>query len=444
MISFWKGWFLTPRAYIILFGLSVPAVLSVWVNVLYPVTLAALVLFTIAILIDTTWLWSKGRMVHARRRLEERLNNGEPNIVRIRLKSLYPSTITASVVDELPIQFQERDFHLHVRLDGGQERDVSYSVRPVERGVYSFGAVNVFVKGPLGLVERRFRWDADHECKVYPSVTVMRKAELHAFSNRLVKHGQRRLRRLGHTMDFEKIKNYVSGDDVRSLNWKATARSGNLMVNQYQDERSQDVVAVLDTGRIMRAPFDGMTSLDYAINAALAFSNVVIKKHDRAGLITYGAHGSSMVTPGSKPEQIVQINETLYALQTDFEETNDEHLVLRIRTSLRHRSLVMLFTNIDSMSALHRRLPYFQLIATRHVLVVVIFENVEVRALAASRAATIEDVYKRTVARDFLQQKRDIAMELRHRGIHCVLAAPTQLSIASIDRYLELKTRGLI
>jgi uncharacterized protein (DUF58 family) len=171
---------------------------------------------------------------------------------------------------------------------------------------------------------------------------------------------------------------------------------------------------------------------------------VVLRKHDHAGLITYGSKTSSMVAPSGKPEQLTMINEALYSVQTQFDESNDEQLVLQTRVGLRQRSLVMLYTNIDALSTARRRLPYFRLVARRHVLVVVIFENVEVRALAATAAANTEDVYMRMVAREHLQQKRDIMIELRHYGIHCVVAPPEKLSVASIDRYLELKARGVV
>ncbi len=356
-MSFWKSWFLTSRTYVVLYSLTVPAIASVWVPILYPVSLTLLCAVVVVVVWDTVFLWLGQAHVQATRSMDERLSNGDHNAVRIRLVNRYRKRVYVTVLDELPAQFQKRDFALHVWLDVEQPRDVEYSVRPVERGVYSFGAVNVIVQGTLGFVKRRFSWSANQQCSVYPSVMEMRRAELQALSQQHIPHGQRRLRRLGHTMEFEKIKGYVRGDDIRSLNWKATARSSGLMVNLYQDERSQDVVSVLDTGRVMQAPFNGMTSLDYAVNASLAFSNVVLRKHDRAGLVVYGSRGSTMVLPGSSPSQLGRLNEALYNVRTDFHESNDEFAVLRLTTSLRQRSLVMLYTNIDAMSTLQRRFP---------------------------------------------------------------------------------------
>ncbi len=445
MITLWKAWFLTRRTYIIGFALALPAVLSVWFDPLYYFVLACLIALCLALVTDTIWLWAGNRRLQAHRKMAERLSNGEQNPIELTLQSSYPVRVRATVIDEIPIQLQERKFALKVNVDAHGSHHTTYMIRPVERGIYTFGAVNVYVKGRLGFVERKFTWEANKSVAVYPSVMEMRRAEMYAFSHKLSRPGMRKQRRIGHTMEFEKIKEYVAGDDVRTINWKATARTGSMRVNLYQDERSQDVVSVIDAGRVMRAPFNGMTSLDYAVNAALAFSNVVIKKHDHPGLVVYGSKWSTCVKPSGSTLQLGMINEALYGLSTEFDESNDEQLVLQIRSALRRRSLVMLYTNIDTLGTLRRRLPSLLHIAKRHLLVVVLFDNTEVRSVAQSTSiATLEDVYTQMVARDAVQQKRDIAIELKHHGIHCVVSPPEKLSIASINQYLDLKSRGVI
>lgn len=444
MIPFWRAWFLTRRAYIALFAFAVPAAVSVWIPLLYPITIGLLITYSIVVVIDTVGLWRPGCLVQATRTTGARLNNGEQNSVVIRLLNTFKRTVTATIIDELPVQLQNRTFRLKARIEPNDVRDIVYTFRPVTRGVYSFGAINVFVKGAMGFVERRLRWDADREVAVYPSVKEMLRGELHAFSQRLVRWGTRKQRRIGHTMEFEKIKEYVPGDDQRTINWKATARSGALRVNLYQDERSQDIVSVIDLGRVMQSPFNGMTSLDYAVNATLAFSRVVLMKGDHAGMITYGGHQSSIIRPSGIPAQLGRINEALYNISTEFEESNDEHLILQTRSGLRQRSLIMLYTNIEALPTLRRRLPNLLLIAKRHVLVVALFDNTDIRELLRKPVGSTEDVYAHMVARDYIQQKYDIANELRRHGIHSIIARPEQLSLASIDKYLELKSRGIV
>lgn len=444
MIPFWRSWFLTRPFFLAVFGLALPAVLSVWLTWLYVVTLICLALLLVAVAFDTLWLWRRNCRVGARREMDTHLNNGEWNSITLVLHSTYPAKVQVVVVDELPLQLQERDFSLTMSLESNRPHQHGYTIRPVERGEYAFGSINIFVRGPMHLVQRRYSWEANRVAKVYPSVPELKRAEMHAFSQKLSRWGMRKQRRVGHTMEFEKIKEYVAGDDVRTINWKATARTSNLMINQYQEQRSQDIVAVIDTGRVMQAPFNGMSSLNYAVNATLAFSNVVLRKHDHAGLITYGGNTSNIVAPNGSAKQLLHINEWLYNLDTDFHESNDELLLLTVRKSLRTRSLLILYTNIEALSTLKRRLPIFKLLAQRHVVAIVIFANTEVHSLADMPISTTEDVYSQMVVRDYIQQKNDIVIELRHHGIYCVVAPPEKLSIASIDIYLDLKSRGII
>jgi uncharacterized protein (DUF58 family) len=310
--------------------------------------------------------------------------------------------------------------------------------------VYTFGAINIFCSTAFGLVQRRYRCEAGREVHVYPSVLELRRTETIAFTNRSWKHGVHKLRRIGHTLEFEKIRTYVQGDDVRSLNWKATARSQDLMINQYQDERAQPVYAVLDLGRAMYAPFEGMTSLDHAVNASLAFCNVALKRHDQAGLITYGARSSSIVVARDAPGQLSRINEALYAVSTEYDESNDEELISITRRHITQRSLLMLYTNAEAIVSIRRRLSYFRSIARRHVLVVVLLENTELQHLVGKPTTSTSEIVLQTVARGILINKHEMIRELRHHGIHSVVARPRMISHASINAYLNLKARGLI
>ena len=163
-------------------------------------------------------------------------------------------------------------------LQRGEKKTYNYTLRPTERGTYAFGSLNVFASSPLGLFKRRFRFDTAQEVPVYPSYLQLRKYDFLAFTNRLFEYGLKKIRRIGHTMEFEQIKDYVRGDDIRNINWKATAKRNQLMVNQYQDEKSQPIYSVIDKGRVMKMPFEGLSLLDYAINATLVISNIAIKK----------------------------------------------------------------------------------------------------------------------------------------------------------------------
>lgn len=265
-----------------------------------------------------------------------------------------------------------------------------------------------------------------------------------AFSNKIFEYGLKKIRRIGHTMEFEQIKDYVQGDDLRNINWKATAKSNRLMVNQYQDERSQPVYSVIDKGRVMKMPFDGLSLLDYAINASLVISNVALKKQDKAGLFSFSRKVENRVVAERRPSQMNTILETLYNLNTDFVESDFSRLYIDIKRSLNQRSLLLLYTNFETLDALHRQLPYLKAIAKNHLLVVIFFENTELQKLTKTSAKNTYDIFEKTIAEKFIYEKKLIVNELQKHGIQSILTAPEHLTINTINKYLEIKARGLL
>lgn len=317
-------------------------------------------------------------------------------------------------------------------------------MRPVKRGVYEFGKIRIFVTSRLSLVERRYSLGTFQEVAVYPSFVQMRKYELMAFTNRQSGNGVKRIRAAGVSTAFEQIKPYVVGDDPRTVNWKATAKCNRLMVNSYTDERSQQVYCVIDKGRTMQSPFKGMSMLDYAINAGLALTNVILKKGDKAGLLTFSNVSGALVKADNRSTQLNKICEALYGQRTHFLESDFEQLCVIADRQIHTRSLLVLFTNFDTLSGMRRHLPALRRLSKSHLLLVVLFEDTALRDVAAESADTIRDVYFKTIAGSFVVEKRKIAQELRHCGIQVVLAPPENLTVNTINSYLELKERGLI
>ena len=382
--------------------------------------------------------------VKTKRNVGNRLSNGDDNPVWITLQSFYPFKVDLQIIDEIPHQFQVRDFKLKTSLSNGESKSLKYELRPTERGEYHFGAIHVYAESAIGLIQRRSKIVQEVTVPVYPSFIQMQKFEMYAISNRLSDIGVKKIRRLGHTMEFDQIKEYVQGDDVRSINWKATARSQNLMVNQYQDEKSQQVINVIDTGRVMKMPFDRLSLLDYAINTSLVISNIALLKDDKAGLITFGNKDSVIVKPEKRRPHIRKIQEALYNLETNFLESDFERMVLNLKRHLNQRSLVLLYTNFETFSAMERQLPYLQRVAKDHLLVIIFFENTEVGKLIEKDSATISDIYTKTIAEKFYYEKKQIVKALNQRGIHTIFTPPKELSVNAINKYLELKARGLI
>jgi len=391
-----------------------------------------------------------GQPVFGRRVLGDKLSNGDDNEVQLYLENRYRFGLRVEVIDEIPHQFQRRDVLFKASIQPGQTQVITYQLRPTKRGEYEFGAVNVYAASPLGLVRRRFRFDQNRTVPVYPSFLQMRQYELLAIHNRLTEVGVKRIRRVGQSMEFEQTRPYASGDDPRNINWKASARratgGGNdtLIVNHFQDERAQQVYCLIDKGRVMRMPFEGLSLLDYAINATLVMSNIALIKHDKAGLVTFSNKPGATVPAERRPGHMRTILEVLYHQKTQYLETDYERLYATVRAKIKQRSLLILFTNFETLQGMQRQLPYLRGLSKAHLLLVVFFENTELRTYLDAPAESTADVYNQTIAEKFQQEKRQIVLELQRYGIQALLTPPQLLTVNTINKYLEFKARGLI
>jgi uncharacterized protein (DUF58 family) len=400
-----------------------------------------LLLLLIAIIIDAILVYGKKNGIEAERILSDRFSIGDDNRVLIRLFNHYAFPVRMGIIDELPVQFQERKWMKKLRIDRTAESRLDYSLKPTTRGEYVFDDINVYVHAPLQLVIRRYIFPARQVIRVYPSYMQMRRYHLLAVSNRLQEAGVKRIRKIGHSMEFEQIKEYVRGDDYRTINWKATARKDNLMVNNYTDERSQQIYCLINKGRVMKMPFGGMTLLDHSINASLVLSNVSLVKQDKAGIITFEKNIDTFLQADKKPTQMNLVLETLYKQKTDFLEPDFEKLFSVIRNRITNRSLLVLFTNFESAESLQRELPALKKIARYHLLLVVFFENTELKSVAEKTAGSLEEIYIKTIAEKFAYEKRLMVKELHKNGIPSILTTPENLTVNTVNKYLELKTR---
>jgi len=394
--------------------------------------------------IDFLLLFATNQRFAGLRQAPEKLSNGDENTITIRLESGYGFPVQVKVIDELPFQFQVRNFKVSRNISAGGTTAFEYILRPLERGEYHFGKLNVYVSSPLRLASRRFMFGEGQMVPTYPSYVQLRKYDLMAFSNRLFEYGIKKIRRIGHTMEFEQIKEYVSGDDIRTINWKASAKKNQLMVNQFQDERSQNVYMAIDKGRVMKMPFEGLSLLDYAINATLVLSNTILKKNDKAGMFTFSRKVENRVASDRRSGQMNKILESLYNIKTDFFESDYGRLYADIKRNITHRSLILLYTNFETLDGLKRQLPYLKGIAKSHLLVVVFFENTELNELINKKAGSVQEIYDQVIAEKFAFEKRLIVQELKKYGVHSILTKPENLTLESINKYLEIKARGIL
>jgi uncharacterized protein (DUF58 family) len=432
---------LSTSVYLLLLGISALFVASYFIPILFDLASIALFCLFIAIAVDSILLYRQKKPLTVNRALPERFSNGDDNKVSLHFRNNYAFKIKLTVIDELPIQLQERNWKRHLLLYGESEQVLNYFIQPKERGAYEFGKINITVYGILQLARRRFVLGEAQTVKVYPSYIQMRRYQLMAVTNNVQQTGVRRMRKMGHSIEFEQIKEYVRGDDYRTINWKASARRGDLMANNFTDEKSQQIYCLINKGRTMKMPFEGMTLLDYAINASLVIANVALQKQDKAGLITFGQQLDTFLLADKKPTQISNILQALYKQQTTFMEPDMEKLFSAVRNRISHRSLLVFFTNYESFESMQRELPVLKRLAHYHLLLVVLFENTELKQLTESQPKTTEEIYIQTISEKFRYEKKLMVKELRAHGIIALLSTPQQLTINTLNKYLELKNR---
>ena len=411
---------------------------------LFTATMYLFFVLIFVFLIDILLFFSIKEGLNGKRIIADKLSNGDENSIAISIKSSYSFVIFVKIIDEVPMQFQIRDFEIKRKIKANATDDIQYYLRPTTRGEYFFGNLNIYVSSPLRLVSRRYTFNRDEMVPTYPSFMQLRKFDLMAFSNSLFQYGVKKVRRIGHTMEFEQIKEYVAGDDIRTLNWKATAKKNSLMVNQFQDEKSQNVYLIIDKGRTMKMPFNGMSLLDYAVNSTLVLSNIILKKHDKAGVFSFSKKVDNRVVAEKRAMQMQLILENLYNVKTDFFESDFSRLYGDIKKNINQRSLLILFTNFETLEGLQRQLPYLKGIAKNHLLVVVFFQNTELLQITTKKATTIQEIYDKVIAEKFLFEKKLIVNELKKFGIYSVLTQPQNLTLDTINKYLEIKARGLL
>ncbi|NJB86633.1 uncharacterized protein (DUF58 family) [Lewinella marina] len=434
--------YLGQRFFWWLAGVVVVSALGFRYPPLYWVAVASL-----AVLVGTTLAngWRLRRAaagVSAVRRPPRVLSLGDPLPVELDLSNTSAMALHLLVIDEWPVQLQLRDHRLSLRVAAGEDVTAAYTVRPTTRGEYIFGSVNLFLSDDWGLVEWRRRVPQEQRIAVYPSLVQLRRFAFHAAAP-VSFTGRRRPRPETRSYEFDQIRAYVPGDDRRTVNWKATARRGGLMVNSYATEQAQRIYCFLDKGRTMLLPFGGLSLLDHAVNASLALTNIVLQRGDRAGLLCFSDQPGDYLAADNRPDQLRRALQLLYRQREQEGESDYELLYRATRHYLPARSMVVLFTNFESNYALDRVLPVLRRMGRDHALVVVLFENPEIAALLEEPTPDAAAVYRKSAARHHLQERELMALRLRRNGVHVVLTQPGELTGAVIRRYLDLKGRGL-
>jgi uncharacterized protein (DUF58 family) len=392
-------------------------------------------------ILDVFLLFTERKVMVFSRSFHSRMDLGDENTVQLRLKNLTSSRWRFILAEAFPHEMQERKKRFTGVIEPNGLYEVSYPFKPLSRGKHFFGQPVLLLHSLLGLAERKVEFKIEDFFEVHPSIQQMRKHELMVFRQQKLSSGLKRIRMIGNTNEFEQIKSYVQGDDIKRINWKATSRRNELMTNQFQEEKAQHVYCIIDKGRSMQNKFDGMTYLDYAINSTLVLSNIALRKGDRAGLVTFSDKMGVIIPAEKKENQLRKISTELFDQRTHFLEPDFERLYLNLKRAIRTRALLILFTHFETETAMRRHLPMLRKLNNKHLLVLVFFENEEIKEQAQLNAVTSDELYLQVISERLATTQHRIALELKRNGIQTVLTSPDRLSVNSINKYLELKSK---
>lgn len=412
---------------------------SVFMFTLAQFFLLALVVLTVY---DYILLYRKKAEIKGARECAERFSNGDKNKVKLHIVSTYSIPVSLKIIDEVPVIFQMRDLLFKMEMGKEDYKILTYSLVPVKRGVYRFGSINIFVSTKIGLLSRRFIRRVPCNIKVYPSYIHLNHYEFIAISNKLTDPGMKKIKRIGQQLEPDQIRDYIRDDDYRTINWKATARKNKLMVNVFQEDRAQNVYCLIDKGRTMQAAFEKMTLLDYSINASLALSYVAMLKGDKAGLVTFEKTTDTVIPASRYGSQLQKIMEALYSQTNTFAESDFSSLYQSVNRNIKGRSLFLIFTNFDTIPAMQRQLKFLSMLAKKHTVIVVFFENTGIRELTEITPSDKQEVYEQVIAEKIAYDKSLIVNKLRQGNMISILTHPENLTVNVINKYLEIKARG--
>lgn len=445
MIYFLKSIYFTPRAFFIAGFAAVLFCFSLLSDVTLTIGLLLLVLLAIGLLGETILLYSKAQPLTLERQVPKVLSNGDENEITLQYRNNTSQILHLTIYEDLPDQLQLFTWKKELKISPRATSNFIYNITPTERGEYVWYNNFVLLKANLlKLVARKIVFDQHNVVPCFPSFQQFKKLKISALVSNHSQMDGTHVRKLGQSMEFEQIKNYTVGDDIRHLNWKASAKQGKLMLNQFQDEKSQEIYCVIDMGRSMLQPFDQKTLLDYAVNASLGLTRAVIEMKDKAGLLNFYNDHCSLLKPKSGNLQFRKVNEVLYNINGVELDSSYELLYKFSRNQLKQRSLMVLFANFDNAEAVKRNLPYMKAMAKYHLLLLVIFKNTELQKYVNEPAKNTEEIYSKTIAQSMLNEQEILARELNTYGIITVICEPHNLSISVINKYLQIKRRLMI
>ncbi len=403
-----------------------------WIGLLHNLCLIALVL------VDRRELRAIDQIVIARE-FDEPLSLGTPNLVSVIITNKSAIPLQVKIRDEPPQELRAESHNLSTLVVPGKICTLGYHMTPTKRGQYAFGRLNARFSTPLGLLVLQRSDSLGREARVYPNILETKKHQLLAQRRQLTQMGLRVSRLRGMGLEFESLREYVPDDELRKVDWKATARRRTLVTREYNFERSRNLVLMLDCGRLMTAREGELTKLDHAVNAAMLLSYVGVRHDDRVGLVTFSGDVIEFLPPGKGRAQIDAVMKRLYHIQPEPIEPNYRRAMLFTAHHIKKRSLIVLFTDLMDPDSSGRLIEHIHVLGRKHLVLCVALREQEWDRLLFDPPSTEADLYQQAVAISVLEDRRRALGQLAATGVLTLDATAQELSVATVNRYLKIK-----
>lgn len=382
--------------------------------------------------------------VHVARMAPEHFALGVRAELTYSVENRSPRSIRIAIVETPARSLRFETDELVAAVPPRSRATLGRAVMPLYRGADELATLYVWYENPLGLIRRRLRVAAPQPIRIFPDLAaVERYGKLH-LRNRTIEAGLRRMKLRGAGTEFESLREWNDGDAFRSVDWKASARRGKLMVAQHEVERSQNVMLLLDCGRLMTPRIDTARKLDYAVTAALSLATIAGLASDRVGLVAFAREVLAAIAPRSTKASAGHLAGALYGLEPRFEESNYTRAFAYLRHHLHKRSLIVFLTDVIDPIAQATVMSQVATLARHHLLVCVFMNDAAVGEALATEPETITDAYRANVALDLAKERRVAKTMLERAGVLVIDVPAKKLTTALIDEYLRVKRRGLL
>jgi uncharacterized protein (DUF58 family) len=383
--------------------------------------------------------------VRVTREFSGRFAVGAETDVSINIQNALPHPVSLIIKDEFPPQMKLSGLReAKLRVDGQSSAALVYGLRPPKRGRFEFGQIAVRFLSRLNLVWCETRAGEAIAVKVYPNMRRAREAELKALGARSLVASHRKTSWRGEGREFESLRDYVRGDELRHISWTATARRGKLTTRQYQIERDQTILIALDGGRLMTARIEQETKLDSAVHAALALMSAAARAGDNAGLLVFGRKIKSFLPPGRGRDHMDAALEALYSVEPEMIEPSYSHAFEFIAANSKRRSLVVLLTDLVDEEGSKELLTSLRLLRPRHLPLVVTIADRDLKAVVSTAPADARDLFTQSVAEEIMHLREAALRLVESQGGLALDVTAAALAPAILEKYLQVKERGLL